>query len=96
MPSSSRSLHRVRAPLLVLATGLVLACADTNAPAPLPEEVLLVVNTRGNTLSIVPIDPAGAARQVALGGEGSRPTGVAARGEIALVPLGPANAVAVV
>jgi hypothetical protein len=33
---------------------------------------------------------------VALGGTGSRPNGVAARGEIALVPLGPANAVAVV
>jgi hypothetical protein len=96
MPSITRRTHPARAPLLLLAAGLVLACADTNAPAPLPEEVLLVVNTRGNTLSVVPIDPAGAVRQVALGGVGSRPTGVAARGEIALVPLGPANAVAVV
>jgi hypothetical protein len=89
---------RVRAcrPLGLVLTGLLVACADTNAPAPAPEEVLLVVNTRGNSLSIVPIDPAGPPKQVALGGQGSRPTGVATRGEIALVPLGPANAVAVV
>jgi hypothetical protein len=96
MPLSTRLTHPARAPLLALASGLVLACADTNAPAPLPEEVLLVVNTRGNSLSVVPIDPAGPSKHVALGGIGSRPTGVAARGEIALVPLGPANAVAVV
>ena len=96
MPLTTRRLHLARAPLLGLAAGLLLACADTNAPAPLPEEVLLVVNTRGNSLSVVPLDPAGAARQVALGGQGSRPNGVASRGEIALVPLGPANAVAVV
>jgi hypothetical protein len=82
--------------LLVLAAGLLAACADTNAPAPAPEEVLLAVNTRGNTLSIVPIDPPGPTRHVALGGVGSRPNSVAARGEVALVPLGPANAVAVV
>jgi hypothetical protein len=96
MPPTIRRGSSARTLLQVLAAGLVLACADTNAPAPLPEEVLLVVNTRGNTLSIVPIDPAGPSRQVALGGVGSRPNGVAARGEIALVPLGPANAVAVV
>jgi ABC-type dipeptide/oligopeptide/nickel transport system ATPase component len=45
--------------LLLLAAGLLAACADTNAPAPAPEEVLLVVNTRSNSLSILPIDPAG-------------------------------------
>lgn len=96
MPLTIRRAFPARAPLLALAMGFLLACADTNAPAPLPEEVLLVVNTRGNSLSVVPIDPAGPVRHVALGGVGSRPTGVAARGEIALVPLGPANAVAVV
>jgi hypothetical protein len=96
MPFSTRLAHPARTPLLAVATGLLLACADTNAPAPLPEEVLLVVNTRGNSLSVVPIDPAGPSKHIALGGLGSRPTGVAARGEIALVPLGPANAVAVV
>jgi hypothetical protein len=87
---------RARAAPLPLAAGLLLACADTNAPAPAPEEVLLVVNTRSSSLSVVPIDPVGPIKQVALGGQGARPTGVAARGEIALVPLGPANAVAVV
>jgi hypothetical protein len=87
MPSITRRVRPVRAPLLLLATGLVLGCADTNAPAPLPEEVLLVVNTRGNALSVVPIDPPGAVKQVALGGVGSRPTGVAARGAVAVVIL---------
>jgi hypothetical protein len=96
MPRPVRQARAVPRALALLAAGLLAACADTNAPAPAPEEVLLVVNTRGNSLSILPIDPVGPPKNVALGGVGSRPNGVAARGEIALVPLGSANAVAVV
>ena len=92
MPRPVRQAGAVPPALLLLAAGLLAGCADTNAPAPAPEEVLLVVNTRSNSLSILPIDPAGQPMSVPLGGVGSRPNGVAARGEIALVPLGTANA----
>lgn len=80
-----------------LAAALLLAaCADTNAPLPPPEEVLLVVNSTANTLSIVPVDAPQSARAVELGGTTPTPVGVSARGDIALVPLGLDNAAAVV
>jgi hypothetical protein len=73
-----------------------LACADTNAPLPDPQEVLLAVNSTANTLSIVPVDDPDAAVQVQLGGTTPTPVGVSARKAVALVPLGVDNAVAVV
>lgn len=79
--------------LVITAT---LGCADTNAPLPEPQEVLLVVNSTGNTLSIVPVDAPNSAVQVPLGGTTPTPVGVSARGGTALVPLGSDNAVAVV
>jgi len=80
-----------------LAAALLLAaCADTNAPLPPPEEVLLVVNSTANTLSIVPVDAPQSATAVELGGTTPTPVGVSARGGIAVVPLGLDNAVAVV
>ena len=83
-----------------LVTALLLAaaigCSDTNAPLPDPEEVLLVVNSTANTLSIVPVDAPNSAVQVPLGGTTPTPVGVSARGGIALVPLGLDNAVAVI
>lgn len=87
-------IHAGRAALVGVA--LVTACADTNAPLPDPVEVLLVVNSRGNSLSIVPVDVPEAAVEVPLGGEGSEPVSLAARGAVAVVPLGPGDAAAVV
>ena len=88
---------------LRLSTGIALAavlflagCADTNAPLPPAEEVLLAVNSTANTLSIVPVDAPGSAVAVELGGTTPTPVGVAAREGIAVVPLGLDNAVAVV
>jgi hypothetical protein len=75
---------------------LCAACADTNAPAPEPTEALLVVNSTGNTLSIVPVDNPSAAVQVPLGGTTPTPVGLSAFGRTAIVPLGLDNAVAVV
>jgi hypothetical protein len=72
------------------------ACADTNAPLPEPQEVLLAVNSTANTLSIVPVDAPASAIAVPLGGTTPTPVGVAARGAIAIVPLGLDNAAAVV
>ena len=82
-------------PLALLAT-LTLACADTNAPPPEPLELLLVVNRQANSLTIVPVDGSEAPTSVALGGTGPNPTSVAAREGLAVVPLGDADAVAVV
>lgn len=88
-----RPLATTAAVAAMLAAG---GCSDTNAPLPDPQEVLLVVNSTANTLSIVPVDAPNSAVQVPLGGTTPTPVGVSARGAIALVPLGLDNAVAVV
>lgn len=75
---------------------LLVGCADTNAPLPDPEEVLLAVNSTANTLSIVPVEHPNDAVQVPLGGTTPTPVGVSGRGIIAIVPLGLDNAAAVV
>ena len=85
-----------RSSSLLLGAALLAGCADTNAPLPEPQEVLLAVNSTANTLSIVPVDAPAAAVQVQLGGTTPTPVGVSARGAIAIVPLGLDNAVAVV
>lgn len=85
-----------RSALLVLATGLLFGCADTNAPPPEPLELLLVVNRQGSSLTIVSVDEQESPTSVPLGGTGATPTTVAAREGIAVVPLGDADALAVV
>ena len=85
-----------RASALLLGTSLLAACADTNAPLPDPQRVLLAVNSTANTLSIVPLEAPAAAVAVELGGTTPTPVGVSARDDIAIVPLGLDNAVAVV
>lgn len=81
---------------LALAAGLLLGCADTNAPPPEPRELLLVVNRQSNTLTIVSVDGPDSPTSVSLGGSGASPTGVAAREGVAVVPLGQADRLAVV
>ena len=81
---------------LLLGAALLAGCADTNAPLPEPQEVLLAVNSTANTLSIVPVDAPTSGIEVQLGGTTATPVGVSARGAIAIVPLGVDNAVAVV
>lgn len=85
-----------RPAVLALATGLLFGCADTNAPPPEPLELLLVVNSQSNSLSIVSIDAPQSVVSVPLGGAGATPRSVAAREGIAVVPLGVADQVAVV
>jgi hypothetical protein len=90
-------LHRLNGALVGPALScLLLGCADTNAPLPDPEEVLLAVNSTANTLSIVPVEHPGDAVEVPLGGTTPSPVGVSARGGVAIVPLGLDNAAAVV
>ena len=72
---------------LALAAGLLLGCADTNAPPPAPLELLLVVNRQSNSLSIVSVDGTDAPTSVALGGSGSTPLKTRAAGREALENL---------
>ena len=85
-----------RLALLALATGLLLGCADTNAPPPEPLELLLVVNRQGNSLTIVSVEEPEAPTSVPFGVPGATPTTVAAREGIAVVPLGDVPELAVV
>jgi hypothetical protein len=87
---------RTRSFATALVVAAALGCSDTTAPLPDPQEVLLVVNSTGNTLSIIPVDAPKSAVQVPLGGTTPTPVGVSARDAIGLVPLGLDNAVAVV
>ena len=87
---------RTRSLAVALVLGAALGCSDTNAPLPDPEEVLLVVNSTGNTLSIIPVDAPTAGVQVPLGGTTPTPVGVSASKAIGIVPLGLDNAVAVI
>jgi hypothetical protein len=87
---------RFRSAASAAAAALALGCADTNAPLPDPTEVLLVVNSGANTLSIVPVEAAGEVVSVPLGGTSPAPEGVSARKSVALVPLRLDDAVAVV
>ena len=81
---------------VALAIGLLLGCADTNAPPPDPVELLVVVNRQGNSLTIVPVDQSEGPVTVALGNPRGTPTAVAARERYALVPMGDIHEVAVV
>ena len=80
----------------LVGVALLVGCAETNAPLPDPVEVLLAVNREGNTLSVLPVDDPESGSQVPLGGTGSKPTSLAARAAVAVVPLGAGDAVAVV
>ena len=95
-PHRGGSMIRTRRFVSALVVGAALGCSDTNAPLPEPQEVLLVVNSTANTLSIVPVDAPNSSVQVPLGGTTPTPVGVSAREGFALVPLGLDNAVAVV
>ena len=87
---------RFRSLATVASTAIALGCADTNAPLPDPTEVLLVVNSTANTLSIAPVEGSGPVVSVPLGGTTPTPVGVSARKSTAIVPMGLDNAVAVV
>lgn len=87
---------RVPFPVLLLFLALGTACADTTAPLPPPDEVVLVVNSTESSLTMIPVHNPGAASTIPLGGTTPTPTTVAARGAWAVVPLGLDNTVAVV
>lgn len=85
-----------RCAVLTLAIGLLLGCADTNAPPPEPIELLVVANSQSNSITIVPVDQPEAAAAVPLSTPRGAPTTLAARERIAVVPLGTVDQVAIV
>jgi hypothetical protein len=76
--------------------GVAAACADTSAPAPPSDEVLLVVNSTEASLSIVPVENPSGGVKIPLGGTTPSPVGVSAFNGVAIVPMGLDNSVAVV
>jgi hypothetical protein len=81
---------------LVLSTATPLACAETAAPPPAPEEVIVVLNTTGATLSLIPVAAPTQVSTIPLGASDVQPVSVTARGGTAIVPLRARNAIAVV
>lgn len=79
-----------------LATAATLACAETAAPPPVPEEVVVVLNTTGATLSLVPVAAPTQIATIPLGASDVEPVSVATRGGTAVVPLGARSAIAVI
>jgi hypothetical protein len=83
-------------------TGLALAiagstsCAETSAPLPPPEEVVVVLNTNAATLSLIPVAAPTQVTTVPLGGSDVQPASVTTRGAVAVVPLQAQDAIAVV
>jgi hypothetical protein len=75
---------------------LSMACAETSAPLPPAEEVLLVVNSTEASLQIIPVDAPTTSIKVPLGGTTPTPVGVSARDGWAIVPMGLDNAVVVI
>ena len=73
-----------------------LSCAETSAPLPPPEEVVVVLNTTPATLSLVPVTTPTQVSTVPLGASDVEPVSVATRGATAVVPLRGRDAIAVV
>jgi hypothetical protein len=87
--------YRVRLPL-ALATAASFSCAETAAPPPAPEEIVVVLNTTGATLSLVPVAAPTQVSTIPLGGSEVQPVSVTTRGGTAVVPLRSEDAIAVV
>ena len=79
--------------------GLIAAawsCAETSAPLPPPEEVVVVLNTAAATLSLVPVEAPSQVSTIPLGASDVLPVSVATRGATAVIPLRGRDALAVV
>jgi hypothetical protein len=72
------------------------ACAETTAPLPAPEELVVVLNTTAATLSLVPVAAPTQVSTIPLGTSEVEPVTVTSRGGTAVVPLRGSDAIAVV
>jgi len=87
-------LRRITAVALALAGAT--SCAETSAPLPPPEEVVVVLNTNAATLSLIPVAAPTQVSSVPLGASDVQPGSVTTRWAIAVVPLQARDAIAVV
>jgi len=74
----------------------VWSCAETSAPLPPPEEVVVVLNTAAATLSLVPVAAPTQVSTIPLGASDVLPASMATRGATAVIPLRGTDALAVV
>ena len=81
---------------LVLSAGTSFGCAETAAPPPAPEEVIVVLNTTGATLSLIPVAAPTQVSTIPLGASDVQPVSVTTRGGTAIVPLRARDAIAIV
>src|SRR5690242_11055498 len=71
-------------------------CAETAAPPPAPEEVIVVLNSTAATLSLLPVAAPMQVSTIPLGASDVGPVSVTTRGATAVVPLRGRDAIAVV
>ena len=98
-PVSFDTMVRVLGMKRLLLAGLLaagLGCAATTAPAPPPEERLVVLNKGDNSISLIPTNPDDAVQKIPFGDLGGAAEGVAARGETAVIAGGTSDQVVVV
>lgn len=81
---------------IALGGAALCACAETAAPPPAPDEVIVVLNTTGATLSLIPVSAPAQVSTIPLGAADVQPFSVATRGGTAVVPLQGRDALAVV
>lgn len=79
-----------------LVLGTLLACARAQEPLPPAEEALLVVDSTDAALEVIPVQSPTSSIVISLGGVNGTPNGVSTLNGWALVPLGAADAVAVI
>jgi hypothetical protein len=82
--------------ILSLVMAASLSCAETAAPPPAPEEIVVVLNTTGATLSLVPVAAPTQVSTIPLGRADVQPISVTTRGGTAVVSLRGRDAIAVV
>ena len=80
--------------LAVLITGFALGCAATTPSPPPPQDVLVVLNAGGPSLSLIPVPGGGPAETVPLGNIGGIPRALTAHGSQVLVTTGAGSTVA--
>jgi hypothetical protein len=81
---------------VALATAGSASCAETSAPLPAPEEMVVVLNANAATLSLLPVNSPNQVSTVPLGMSDVQPVSIATRGPTAVIPLRGIDAVAVV
>jgi hypothetical protein len=81
---------------IALGGAVLCACAETAAPPPAPEEMVVVLNSTGATLSLIPVLAPAQVSTIPLGAANVQPVSVATRGGTALVALAGRDAIALV